>query len=65
MEHLMSQPAYLKLYTIKQVAESVEASTRTVRRWIKEGLLVAHRVNGVVRISEADFQKFLADHRSK
>jgi excisionase family DNA binding protein len=65
MEHLMSQPAYLKFYTIKQVAEFVEASTRTVRRWIKEGLLVAHRVNGVVRISEADFQKFLADHRGK
>ena len=52
-----------KFYTIEQIAECVEASTRTVRRWIKEKLLVAHRINGVVRISEADFQAFLASHR--
>jgi excisionase family DNA binding protein len=52
-----------KFYTIEQVAECVDASTRTVRRWIEKGLLVAHRINGLVRISEADFQAFLAAHR--
>ena len=53
----------MKFYTIEQIAECVEASTRTVRRWIKNKLLIAHRIDGVVRISEADFQAFLASHR--
>jgi excisionase family DNA binding protein len=52
-----------KLYTIQQIAECVDASTRTVRRWIEKKRLVAHRFNGLVRISEADFQAFLAAHR--
>jgi excisionase family DNA binding protein len=52
-----------RFYTIEQIAECVDASTRTVRRWIEKGLLVAHRINGLVRISDADFQAFLAAHR--
>jgi excisionase family DNA binding protein len=52
-----------KFYTKKQVAESVQSIERTVSRWIQDGLLVAHRINGLVRISEADFQAFLATHR--
>jgi excisionase family DNA binding protein len=52
-----------KFYTIEQIAECVEASTRTVRRWIKKKLLVAHRVNGLIRVSDADFRTFLAAHR--
>jgi excisionase family DNA binding protein len=39
-------------------AECLGVCTRTVRRWIKKGLLVAHRFNGLVRIPEADFQAF-------
>jgi excisionase family DNA binding protein len=53
----------MKFYTIDQIANLVEVSTRTVRRWIQDGLLVAHRINGLARISEADFQAFLATHR--
>jgi excisionase family DNA binding protein len=52
-----------KFHTIEQIAKSVEASTRTVRRWIAERILIAHRINGLVRISEADFRAFLASHR--
>jgi len=54
----------IKFHTIEQIADCVEVSTRTVRRWIEEGLLIAHRINGLVRISEADFQAFLAAHRN-
>jgi excisionase family DNA binding protein len=54
-----------KFYTIAQIAEFVDVSTRTVWRWVAEGLLVAHQVNGLVRISEADFQAFLAAHRDR
>ena len=52
-----------KFYTIKQIADFVDVSTRTVRRWIKNGLLIAHRVNGLVRVSGVDFRVFLAAHR--
>ena len=55
--------ASTKFYTIPQIAECIDASTRTVRRWIEKGLLVAHRINGLVRISEADFLAFLLTHR--
>jgi excisionase family DNA binding protein len=50
-------------FTIAEVAERVNVATRTVRRWIEKKLLVAHRINGLVRISEADFRAFLAAHR--
>jgi excisionase family DNA binding protein len=54
-----------KFYSIQQIAECVDVSTRTVRRWIEKGLLVAHRINGLVRVAEADFQTFLATHRDR
>ena len=57
------QKASTKFYTIQQIADFMEASTRTVRRWIENKLLVAHKIDGLVRISEADFQLFLAAHR--
>jgi excisionase family DNA binding protein len=52
-----------KFYSIEQIAECVAASERSVRRWIKNKLLIAHRINGLVRISEADFEAFLASRR--
>jgi excisionase family DNA binding protein len=55
----------MKFCTIKEIAQYIGASTRTVRRWIDRGLLVTHRINGLVRISEADFQAFLAIHRDR
>jgi excisionase family DNA binding protein len=53
----------MNFYTIEQIAECVGASTRTVRRWIEKGMLIAHRINGLVRIFEADFNAFLATNR--
>jgi excisionase family DNA binding protein len=53
----------IKFFTIADVAESVEVTTRTVRRWIASGDLVAHRFRGVVRIAEGDLRAFLALHR--
>lgn len=53
----------IKLFTIVEVAERLHVVTRTVRRWIKAGDLVVHRIGGVVRIAEADLKAFLALHR--
>lgn len=52
-----------KYYTIKVVAEALDVSPRTVRRWIANGDLVVHRAGGVVRIGEQDLGAFLAVHR--
>ena len=50
-------------YSIKTVAEAHEVSTRTVRRWIATGKLIAHQVDGVVRVDEDDFRAFWALYR--
>ena len=53
----------MSFYTIANIAESLSVSMRTVRRWIDAGELIAHRFNGVLRISDADLHAFLARHR--
>jgi excisionase family DNA binding protein len=53
----------IKFYTIAEVADCLNVSTRTVRRWIRRRLLVAHQPGGLVRIAEADLRLFLALHR--
>jgi excisionase family DNA binding protein len=53
----------MQFFTIAEVAECVDVSTRSVRRWIKSGDLVAHHFGAAVRIAESDFRAFLAMHR--
>jgi excisionase family DNA binding protein len=52
-----------KLHTIKAVAEVLDVSSRTVRRWIENRDLAVHRVDSVVRVAEDDLRAFLALHR--
>lgn len=52
-----------KYYAIKAVAEALDVSSRTVRRWIARRELAVHRVDGVIRIAEGDLKIFLALHR--
>jgi excisionase family DNA binding protein len=52
-----------RFYTISDIAEFLDVSPRSVRRWIKNGKLVAHRFGATVRIGEADFAAFVALHR--
>ena len=53
----------IRFFTIVEVAERLRVATRTVRRWIGSGCLIAHRIGGVVRIAENDLRAFLALHR--
>ena len=53
----------MQFFSISKVAACVDVSTRSVRRWIKNGDLIAHRFGGTVRIAEADFRAFQAMHR--
>jgi excisionase family DNA binding protein len=50
-------------YTIADVAECLDVSIRTVRRWIDSRRLAAHRMGRVRRISDADLAAFLAHSR--
>jgi excisionase family DNA binding protein len=52
-----------KYYPIKAVAEALDVSPRTVKRWIANGDLIAHRVDRVVRVADTDLRTFLALHR--
>ena len=42
------------LLTIDQVAQHLQVSTKTIRRWIDAGDLTAHRLGRQLRISEPD-----------
>jgi excisionase family DNA binding protein len=53
----------IKFFTIPEVAECLNVSTRTVRRWIKRGELIAHRLGGLVRIADSDLRAFLTRYR--
>ena len=52
-----------RYHAINTVAEAIDVSSRTVRRWIANGDLVATRIHGVVRIADDDLRAFLALHR--
>jgi excisionase family DNA binding protein len=52
-----------KYYAIKAVAEALDVSARTVRRWIANGDLIAHRVDRVARVADTDLRTFLALRR--
>jgi excisionase family DNA binding protein len=56
-------PPKMAFYTVNEVADMLSVSGRTVRRWIKDGKLVAHTFGGAVRIAETDLKVFTATHR--
>lgn len=56
---------HVRFFTIADVAEHLAVASRSVRRWIKSGELVAHRFGGAVRIAESDLRTFLARHRGR
>ncbi len=51
------------LLTIAQTAEHLQVSTKSVRRWIESGELVAHRIGRQLRISWSDLQDFVRMRR--
>jgi excisionase family DNA binding protein len=53
----------IRFFTVAEVAERLGVSTRTIRRWIENLELVAHRFGRAVRIAECDLKAFLAMHR--
>ena len=52
-----------RLYTVAATAAYAQTSQKTVRRWLKSGLLPFHRLGRQIRIVEDDLLAFLAKHR--
>lgn len=61
----MSSKPVSRFFTITQIAELLSVSTRTVRRWVACGELLAHKFSGLVRVSELDLRTFLERHRDR
>jgi excisionase family DNA binding protein len=53
-----------RFYTVDEIANRLVVSERTVRRWVDDGLLIAHTIGGVVRVAESDLVAFLKAHRN-
>ena len=47
-------------YTPKEISEKLKVDTRTVYRWIREGLLNAVKIGHSVRISESELNRLLS-----
>jgi DNA binding domain, excisionase family len=52
-----------RMLTLEEAADFVALSTRTLRRKIKAGELVAHRFGRIWRIAEKDLLDFIGQHR--
>lgn len=48
-----------RLLTIRDVADILRVSAKSVRRWIDAGDLVAHRVGRQLRVSQGDLETFI------
>ena len=58
-----SATALPALLIIKQAAIHLQVSSKTIRRWIDAGDLIAHRLGRQRRISETDLQTFIRMER--
>jgi excisionase family DNA binding protein len=60
----MSTKPLTRFYTVSQVAALLAISSRSVRRWIAAGELLAHKFGRQVRISEIDLRAFVELRRA-
>ncbi|MBS0562652.1 MAG: helix-turn-helix domain-containing protein [Proteobacteria bacterium] len=52
-----------RLLTVDQTAEQLQLSTKSVRRLIDSGDLVAHRIGRCIRVADDDLRAFLNARR--
>ena len=63
MSDQTTAPTLPPLLTLKQTADHLQVSVKTVRRWIDAGDLVAHRLGRQWRVSLVDLQNFIRIRR--
>ena len=57
--------ASTRTYTVAQLAAYLQVCTETIRRFINREILPAHKLGRDYRVTEADFQTFLAHARRR
>ncbi len=53
----------LPMLTVKQAADELQHSEKTIRRWIEQGGLHVHRLGRGIRITHKDLAAFVAVRR--
>lgn len=53
------------LLSVDAVAELTDLSAKTIRRRVKDGQLVSHRIGRLLRISQDDLRLFLNQRRGQ
>ena len=53
------------LHTVKEAANILNVSEKTVRRLIEKRLLRAIKIGGLVRVTPLDLEDLIRDHRSR
>ena len=48
-------------YTISELADQISMSRKTIWAWVRDGRLKSERYGAQHRISESDWERFLAD----
>jgi len=51
------------LLTIKELAQYLKVSPKTLYKWSKSGKIPSLKINGVVRFSVTDIHDFLSSHK--
>lgn len=54
-----------EVLTIKEIAEQLKVSERTVRNWIDKGDLIGYRLGGQYRVNTADLNTFIEKSKVK
>jgi len=61
----MNEDAITNWHTIPELAEQVSMSRKTIWAWVRDGKLKSERYGAQHRISECDWQQFLAECNAK
>lgn len=51
------------MLTIEDIAKELKVNPRTVYRWISQGKLKALKIQGIIRITEEDYQQFISQEK--
>jgi excisionase family DNA binding protein len=54
----------LTFYSVNEVAKRLDVCSKTIRNWIRDGRLPAHRLGKKLGISKSDFDGFVARCRT-
>lgn len=46
------------MLTVKEIAQELKVTERTVRQWVRDGKLKALKIQGILRIESQEYQRF-------